>query len=78
MDPQATYVYLRCALAENDLERVQELAQQLLQWLENGGFPPITAGPQSLDAPWHREVAMAICHASLSYAYRHADSGDPL
>lgn len=76
MDPQATFVFLYDALAEHDLDRIGELAQRLLRWLEDGGSPPIAAGPQSLDAPWHREVAMAICHASLSYAYRHADLGD--
>ena len=40
MDPQATWEDLLAAYAESDWERVEELAEVLLQWLARGGFPP--------------------------------------
>lgn len=40
MDPLAAWKELLDALAEMDWERVLETAENLLEWITNGGFPP--------------------------------------
>lgn len=40
MDPLATWKELLEALTEMDWERALEAAENLLEWITNGGFPP--------------------------------------
>lgn len=40
MDPNCTWRDLILAHHEGDLDRVDELASALLDWLAKGGFPP--------------------------------------
>ena len=46
MDPNATWRELIDAHAIQDGERVEELAQALISWLDRGGFPPTIADRQ--------------------------------
>lgn len=53
MDPLAAWKELLDAVAEMDWERVLETAENLLEWITNGGFPPevialIGDGPNDL------------------------------
>lgn len=68
MDPQETLSELLDVLAKRDWDRVRELSDALLTWMEKGGFPPVTIGPQSLGKRWHRTITTFICHAAVSCA----------
>jgi hypothetical protein len=68
MDPQATLNDLLSAIGERDWDRVRELSDALLTWMERGGFPPDTVGARSLGVQWHRAVATFVCHAATSRA----------
>jgi len=66
MDPQATLRDLLEALEERDFDRIDELADALLHWMEHRGFPPQTLGSESLGRQWHRSVATFVCYAAKS------------
>ena len=66
MDPKATLDALLGALAARDWDRSEELADGLLRWLKQRGFPPLTVGPENLGRQWHRDVATFICFAAKS------------
>ena len=66
MDPQATLNELLVAVGEHDWDRIEELADALLHWMEHRGFPPTTLGPKSLGLQWHRAVATFVCYAAKS------------
>ena len=66
MDPQATLDELLMAIGERDFERIDELADALLRWMEHRGFPPRTLGPETLGRQWHRAVATFVCYAAKS------------
>lgn len=66
MDPHATLNELLAALGERDWDRIEELADALLRWMECRGFPPTTLGPESLGKEWHRAVATFVCYAAKS------------
>lgn len=40
MDPQATWEAMVQALIEDDRESASEFASSLIDWLDQGGFPP--------------------------------------
>lgn len=65
MDPNATLRDLLEELKDRNWNRVQELAEALLGWMEKRGFPPITIGPKELGTEWHRTFATFVCHAAL-------------
>ena len=46
MDPDATLRDLLDTLVERDWDRVDELQDALLTWMERRGFPPTTIGPK--------------------------------
>lgn len=47
MDPNQAWSALWTAVEDGDWDRVTEVAEGLLQWLEKGGFPPtITGNPK--------------------------------
>ncbi len=68
MDPQAALNELLDALGSRHWDRVRELSDALLTWMERGGFPPVTVGAESLGKRWHRAIATFICHAAVSRA----------
>ena len=71
MDPHAARQNLQEAYRVRDWERVRELAQSLLDWLQRGGFPPIVLSSPSSDPDRHREVAQAFCRRALRKAAEH-------
>jgi len=42
MDPNATVNEIEIAMEDQDWEQARYLAEDLLTWLDNGGFPPST------------------------------------
>jgi hypothetical protein len=68
MDPQATLNELLEAVADRDWDRVDELADSLHGWLQKGGFPPPTLGPENLSRGWHRAVAAFLCRLAKAKA----------
>lgn len=61
MDPQASWEQLLEVFADGDWERVDELADALLTWLERDGFPPRATTGSDLGQDWDRAVAQAAC-----------------
>lgn len=66
MDPETSLAELVVALGKRDWDRVEEVADGLLRWLQHRGFPPTTVGPRTLGTEWHRAVATFVCHAAKS------------
>jgi hypothetical protein len=66
MDPDATLRDLVSAVGDRNWDRVAELQEALLAWMERRGFPPLTIGPKKLGRAWHRAVATFVCHAAAS------------
>lgn len=65
MDPQAAWIQLQEAYRNRDWEAVGELAQSLLDWLERGGFPPITPDAQPDDVVRQRTIVTRFCRSAL-------------
>ena len=80
MDPQVAWQELIDAFHDLDWERVRDLADGLLHWMQHGGFPPETmavskpvdgrqiAPARSLGNDWNRRVAQAACCYALDLA----------
>lgn len=68
MEPHATLNDMIDAIVKRDWDRVRELSDALLTWMENGGFPPEAIGPSKLGKRWHRTIVTFICHAASSRA----------
>ncbi len=68
MDPDAALKDLLDAVQARAWNRVDELAEGLLSWMEKRGFPPATIGPKELGRNWHRTVATFVCYAAQSKA----------
>ena len=80
MDPQVAWKELMEAFHRLDWDRVRDLAEGLLQWMNRSGFPPETSAgvfvsadvtiepPQSLGPDWNRAVAQAACRYALDLA----------
>jgi len=66
MDPQATFEELLDAVSDRDWDRMDELSEALLRWMETGGFPPRIVGLATLGCNWHRAIATFICHLAKS------------
>lgn len=66
MDPNSTLSELLSAIETRDWDQVEELADALLRWMENSGFPPQTLGDARIGRTWHRSVATFICMAALA------------
>ncbi len=49
MDPNRTWQDLAQAVADDDWETAGELAEDLLGWLDRGGFPPEITGHREFD-----------------------------
>lgn len=80
MDPQVAWQELIDAFCRLDWDRVRDLADGLLQWMNRGGSPPETSAmksavtgksadpPQSPGPDWNRIVAQAACRYALVLA----------
>lgn len=68
MDPNATLRDLLDAVQLRDWDQVEELAQSLLTWIENRGFPPTTLGPKELGSQWHKTLTTFVCYLALTKA----------
>jgi len=66
MDPDAALTELLAAVGDREWDRIDELADGLLQWLQRRGFPPLTVGPKAPGKQWHAAVATFICHVAKS------------
>jgi len=66
MDPNANLYDLLAALKERDWDRVDELSEVLLLWMENGGFPPQTIGDAKLGKRWHQAITTFVCQLAAS------------
>ena len=64
MDPNQTLNELLLALGDRDWDRTDELQQALVDWIEKGGFPPLTLGPRELGRQWHKSLARFVCRAA--------------
>lgn len=65
MDPQAAWDQLQEAYRIRDWETVRELAQSLLDWLERGGFSPVTSQGKRNDAARQRALVIQFCNDVL-------------
>lgn len=61
MDPNQTWKELAQAWDDEDDDMMEELAQNLFDWLIGGGFPPTVTGVESFD----RAVARMVCDSIL-------------
>ncbi len=68
MDPQATWYELLEARSQRDWDRAEELANDLLDWMQRRGFPPQTIGESKLGPRWHHAVTYFVCHLVLADA----------
>jgi hypothetical protein len=68
MDPQANWEQLLEAYAEGDWDRVQDVADGLLHWLQRGGVPPRATTGRDLGGDWDRAIALAACRLALAKA----------
>ena len=66
MDPQVTWTELLQARMERDWDRAEELAENLMGWMDKKGFPPETVGSRTIGRGWHRAVAQFVCCLILS------------
>jgi hypothetical protein len=65
MDPQQTWLEMLEALQCEQWQEVADLAHSLCQWLDQGGFPPVTVGDQCLGSAWHRAVTVCVCRIAV-------------
>lgn len=63
MDPNQAWTDLCAAVADDDWDTASEIADNLLDWLTKGGFPPHISGVY----PFDRLVAKAACEAVTSW-----------
>jgi hypothetical protein len=63
MDPQAAWDQLLAAYAAGDWDQIEELATDLLAWLDRGGFPPMIIQQPDLDSDWNRALAVAAAYS---------------
>lgn len=60
MDPVAALDALDCAIAAGNLEMVEVHAEDLVRWIEKGGFMP--CGPHSPDWRGHLTASQFASH----------------
>lgn len=65
MDPQATWEQLLAAYEAGDWDLIEELATDLLAWLDRGGFPPKLLPRNELSEDGNRVLAQAGCLYAL-------------
>jgi hypothetical protein len=70
MDPQAAWLLLVDALESGHWRVVREQAQDLLEWMEMGGFPPDISQGKVTDRYWNRQIAVYSCKLARLIARR--------
>ncbi len=65
MNPQATWDRLLAAYQAGDWDSIEEHAQELLHWLDGGGFPPQVIEEPTLGADFNQALAQAWCLLAL-------------
>ena len=63
MDPNATWHEIAQAVADDDWETATQSAEDLLYWLDKGGFPPEITGHREFD----RLVVEKACDAIAAW-----------
>ena len=88
MDPQVAWKELMEAFHQLNWDRVRDLAEGLLHWMNRGGCPPETSAgvfvpadltiepKQSLGPDWNRTVVQAACRYALALANQVSDDPD--
>jgi len=61
MDVQQTWEDLLTAWAEHDWQNVQQISQDILEWLERNGFAPEIVSVQRMGNDVNRVLATAAC-----------------
>lgn len=62
MDPQTAWDELLQASLDRDWDRMEELADALLNWLGMHSAPPLTVGDRQLGVQCHGAVAQFVCY----------------
>lgn len=70
MDPNATWKLLLVALCSQQWRDVRDHADDLLDWLEQGGFPPETSNGLFNDPFWNKQLARYACRLAKQIARR--------
>lgn len=65
MDPEVTWRELLAARLNRNWPQAQQLAHDLRDWLDRGGFPPVTMGDIQLGVEWHAGWARRTCNFVL-------------
>lgn len=65
MDPQVAWDELLNLYSEQQHEEANQAAEDLLQWLQRGGFPPRTTHRIAAGDPLHRVIALAVVRQVL-------------
>ena len=68
MDPQESYLRLLAAWMNRDWADLAELAEALLNWLDNGGFPPEPNYPKEMGNEWNAVMVRATCNFARARA----------
>jgi hypothetical protein len=68
MDPQITWQELQQAYSAREWDKVEDLAEALLDWLNMGGTAPDTSAVLPEAEDWHRFVCLAVAESGLSQA----------
>ena len=61
MDPQATWQHMIDSYCEGDIAAATEAAEDLVDWLTRGGFPPQVLPDRPMNDGWNRNVAVSAC-----------------
>lgn len=70
MDPQAAWLLMVDALESGHWRVVREQAQDLLEWMALGGFPPDVCLRKVTDKDWNRHLAIYACKLARLIARR--------
>lgn len=68
MDPSTVWQQMSEAVEEDDWERAAELADDLLEWLRKGGFPPCISGQEKFDRLVALRTAQSVAAWDTEYA----------
>ena len=66
MDPQVAWNELLLAVANRKWKQAEDHAENLLEWMHKGGFPPQTTKVE-MQQRWNRAMAEFGCLIALQY-----------
>lgn len=67
MDPRACVRELLVCMEAGNSDRVTERCEALTEWMNQGGFPPVIIGPETLGRSWHVSIAQAVMRLATSH-----------